>query len=360
MVYERQDFAEFSADTGRVVVNLEAAFHPWVDATRQLAALPVSMYWQHKSGADYLAVKHKSGDSGTTLGARTSSQEAELEAWAKSKEAIKARLRALNQTLTERAQQYRALRLPVLPDRQGEILRELDCKGLLRHDLMVVGANAFAAYEIACNARFPVGNEETEDFDLAWCRGSRVSLTRLAPEPDLDGRPSLFAVLAGIDSTFRINKRKPYQALNDADYEVELLAAPSAHPLPRAEAFDPMGSLVEQEWLLMGRPISCVVATVRHRACPLYVPDPRWMALYKLWLSDKPGRNPSKKAKDKRQGLVLLDATRHFLREAYPMDIDFVLELPAELRDLFNAWAQGSGYDPLHPDGSSSSAANGR
>ena len=163
----------------------------------------------------------------------------------------------------------------------------------------------------------------------------------------MEGRPSLFAVLASIDSTFRINKRKPYQAVNDAGYEVELLAAPSTHPLPRAEAFDPMGSLVEQEWLLMGRPISCVVATVRHRACPLYVPDPRWMALHKLWFSDKPGRNPSKKAKDKRQGIALLDATRHFLRDAYPMDIDFVLGLPAELRDLFNGWAQGSGHDPL-------------
>lgn len=29
-----------------------------------------------------------------------------------------------------------------------------------------------------------------------------------------------------------------------------------------------------------------------------------------------------------------------------PMDIDFVLELPVELRDLFNDWAQQAGYTP--------------
>ena len=74
------------------------------------------------------------------------------------------------------------------------------------------------------------------------------------------------------------------------------------------------------------------------------------MALYKLWLSKKPERKESKKPKDRRQGEVLLDACRFFLRDNYPMDIDFVLDLPSELRDVFSAWATGSGYDPLNPD----------
>jgi len=111
-----------------------------------------------------------------------------------------------------------------------------------------------------------------------------------------------------------------------------------------------MFSLIEHEWLLKGRPVAFVVATVRRRACPVYVPDPRWMALHKLWLSKKPERRESKKPKDRRQGEVLLDACRFFLRDNYPMDIDFVLDLPSELRDVFSAWATGSGYDPLNPD----------
>ena len=139
--------------------------------------------------------------------------------------------------------------------------------------------------EAASGARFPTGNEETEDFDLAWCRGTRASLAPMrAPAVEQGGR-SLLGVLRHIDSTYTINKRKPYQAVNAAGYEVELLAAPSAHPLPKGESFEPMAALVEQEWLLEGRPLSAVVATLRGRACPLYVPDPRWMGLHKLWLA---------------------------------------------------------------------------
>ena len=157
-------------------------------------------------------------------------------------------------------------------------------------------------------------------------------------------------VLQSVDSTFRLNTKKPYQALNASNYEVELLMAPSLAPLPKTEVFEPMVSLPEQEWLLRGRPLSVVVATIRQRACPLYVPDPRWMALHKLWLSRKPERNAMKKPKDLRQGNVLLSACRYFLADSHPIDIDFVLELPAELRDLFNEWAQTSGFDPLNPN----------
>ena len=44
---------------------------------------------------------------------------------------------------------------------------------------------------------------------------------------------------------------------------------------------------------------------------------------------------------------MLLSACRYFLADTYPLDIDFVLELPAELRELFNEWAHASGFDPL-------------
>ena len=346
MVYAKADFVAFPADAGRVMANLESAYIHLVDAARQLAALPISMYWQSKSEKDYLAIKRTSSDPGTTVGARSAQTEQRLADFTALKVALKAKIAATNSLLTERAQQYRSLRLPVLPDRQAEILRELDLSGLLGNDLLVVGTNAFAAYEFACHVRFPVGNEETEDFDLAWCRGTHVSLARTAPTQAQAVRPSLFSVLKSIDSTYTINRSKPYQAVDKSGYEVELLAAPSTHPLPRDAQFDPMGSLIEQEWLLLGRPISCIVATTRLRACPLYVPDPRWMALHKLWLARKPGRNPIKKPKDERQGNVLLDATRHFLADTHPLDVGFVLDLPEELRELFNIWAKSRRFDP--------------
>lgn len=349
MIFTRDQFIPYSTDSGRVVANLEAAYGQLVDISQDYDALPVSMYWQTKENTDYLAVKQTSKDSGTTLGARSPEKERQFEAFKAEKAALGERIKTTNALITDRARQYRSLRLPAMSDGQGEILRALDLAGALRNDLMVVGTNAFAAYELFCGAKFPVGNEATEDFDLAWCRGTQVSLATIAPAQAAKTRPGLFQVLRGIDPSYTINKKKPYQAVNAASYEVELLAAPSTHPMPKNSAFDPMATLVEQEWLLHGQPVSCVVATQRHRACPLYVPDPRWMALHKLWLSQKPGRNAAKKPKDERQGHVLLDATRYFLADTYPMDLGFVLDLPDELRGVFNAWAQSRGFDPADP-----------
>lgn len=348
MTYRRTDFVVFSLDSGRVAANLEAAYDQWLQARQQLAAMPVSMYWQTKGNVDYLAIKQVSSAPGTTVGPRSEETEARLAEFTQRKAELKTRASAADAMIGDRAAQYRALRLPPIPDRQAEIVRALDVAGLLGNDLMVVGTNAFIAYSLLCNAKFPTGVEETEDFDLAWCRGSGVSLTHTTSLPP--GRNSLMTVLQSVDSTFRLNTKKPYQALNASNYEVELLMAPSLAPLPKTEVFEPMVSLPEQEWLLRGRPLSVVVATIRQRACPLYVPDPRWMALHKLWLSRKPERNAMKKPKDLRQGNVLLSACRYFLADSHPIDIDFVLELPAELRDLFNEWAQTSGFDPLNPN----------
>ena len=345
MSYAKSDFTPFSNDSQRISANLEQIYKTWLDARRQFDNMPVSMFWADKDGVDYLYIKSSSTDNGTSVGPRNPDTEKQLNEFIQTKEELKARIQSFDAVIQERAGLYRRLRLPSLPDRQAEILRKLDIEELLGNDLLVVGTNAFVAYELFIGAKLPTGNEETEGFDLAWCRGSKVSLATL-----LGNQPSktktLFGVLKSIDSSYRISPRKPYQAISSDGYEVELLAAPSTHPLPKNEAFDPMASLVEQEWLLKGTAVSVVVATVRGRAAPLVVPDPRWMALYKLWLADKPERRADKKDKDRRQGNVLLDAARYFLQTSHPLNIDFVLELPEELRLHFDRWCTDGQFIP--------------
>lgn len=348
MTYKKSDFIAFSSDSQRVILNLEQIYATWLDTRRELEILPVSMYWSSKDQTDYLHVKQNSTDNGTSLGPRSAALEQHFAEFTETKEALKIRLTSFDAVITERAALYRRLRLPSLPDRQAEILRRLDIDGLLGSDLLVVGTNAFVAYELYTGARLPTGNEETEDFDLAWCRGSKVSLaSTLAKENSTRQKTkTLISVLKSIDSSYSISRRKPYQAVASDGYEVELLAAPSTHPLPKEEAFDPMASLVEQEWLLMGRPISVVVATTRGRVSPLVVPDPRWMALHKLWLADKPERRADKKEKDRRQGNVLMAAVRYFMTDAYPINVDFLFELPDELQPTFDKWCAEAGFVP--------------
>ena len=303
------------------------------------------MFWKTVGSAQYLAIKKTSHSEAKTYGRRDAEGERRLLVYQQEKDRLSQRIRALDAQVGERAGLYRRLRLPSILDRQAEILRRLDIEGLLGNDLMVVGTNAFVAYEAACGARFPTGNEETEDFNMAWCRGSGASLASARPGSQ---KKSLFACLRRVDNSYVINPKKSYQAVNQDGYEVELLAAPSTHPLSMDAGFEPMVSLVEQEWLLKGRPISVVVATIKGRACPLYVPDPRWMALHKMWLSEKPERNMAKKGKDLRQGHVLLDAVGYFLPDFYPLDVDFLMTLPEELRLHFDRWCESRKFTPAY------------
>ena len=337
MQYQRNEFHQFSSESQRISANLEQAYAAWVDAKRELEAMPVSMFWKTIGEVQYLAAKETSDGNAKTLGRRDATSEERLSQYQRDKERITERIRALDAQVTERASLYRRLRMPSILDRQAEILRRLDIENLLGTDLMVVGTNAFIAYELACGARFPTGNEETEDFDMAWCRGSGASSACTSVG---EHRRTLMECLQRLDKSYSINPKKPYQAINKDGYEVELLAAPSTHPLPSNVLFEPMTFLVEQEWLLKGRPISAVVATIKGRACPLYVPDPRWMALHKMWLAEKPERNIAKRGKDLRQGNVLLDAVHYFLQDIYPLDVDFLLQLPEELRQYFDRWCE--------------------
>ena len=350
MIYEKSQYLVFSADAQRTAANLEQAYSFWLDSRQSLQNLPVSMYWAERSGSEYLYAKQSTQDNGTSLGVRSESTEQQLATYLEDKQQLQERVVNADELIATRAALYRRMRLPSLPDKQAEILRKLDIEGLLGTDLMVVGTNAFSAYKWAANAIFPVGKEETQDFDLTWCRGTRASLilagTDAQSELNVQPRKTLIHILKSIDSSYSVSKKKPYQALNSEGYEVKLLAAPSCHPLPKEQGFAPMATLVEQEWLLLGRPVSAVVATLRGRACPLTVPDPRFMALHKLWLADKPERNPAKKEKDRRQGNVLLDAVRYFMESSHPLNVDFVFELPEMLQPTFDAWCAERQFIP--------------
>ena len=95
--------------------------------------------------------------------------------------------------------------------------------------------------------------------------------------------------------------------------------------------------LPEQEWLLPGRRVDQVVPCRDGTAARLVVPDPRWFALHKLWLAEKPARNPLKRAKDRKQGLALLDAVAEAMPH-YPLDAEFLAGLPKELVPMWEGW----------------------
>ncbi|WP_404476331.1 GSU2403 family nucleotidyltransferase fold protein [Novosphingobium sp. BL-52-GroH] len=315
----------FSDEQSRLLVNLRQRYEVWIDAERELAALPYDLRRKAVNGHEYLYRIFDRGGNGRSLGPMTPELELQLLTYRADKEALKERIRGLRPALAESAALYRALRLPLLSADAGPILRECDRRALLGSHLLVIGTNAIAAYMAEANGRIDLP-DETEDFDLAW----------IAQEADDDGR-HVWDMLKAVDATFTINAERDFQARNARAYEVELLVAPSrAATLGGRDQPRPV-PLPEQEWLLLGRAVDHVIGCRDGSPARIVAPDPRWFALHKLWMAAQAKRNPLKRPKDRLQGMALLDAVAQAMPH-YPLDDAFAHQMPGELLPHFEEW----------------------
>lgn len=319
-------FQPFSDEQARVVVNLEQAYDVWMGTLRALNDMPYNMRIKEISGREYLyEVTDRRGNM-KSKGALDPAKQDAFDTYKADKAELKDRLAQARETLREQASLYRALRLPMLPAEAGKILREADRLQFLGQQAMVVGTNALVAYALEANGFIRDAPDATLDFDMA--------LTALGTGDD---RPTLWKVLKEADMTYSVNTERPFQARNAKAYEVEILSAPSRIGGQTAQDKPKPVALPEQEWLLNGRRVDRVVGVRDGEAARIVVPDPRWFALQKLWLAEKPERDPQKKGKDRKQGFALLDAIWLTMRH-YPLDNGFYDELPADLRPYFESW----------------------
>jgi hypothetical protein len=320
--------APFSEEQARALVNLEQRYEVWMAAERTLASLPYDLRRKEVSGRFYLYEITDRGGNGRSMGAWSPAHEAKLAAYRMEKASAKNRRDQSQLGLAETGRLGRALRLPMLANAAGLILREADRRNLLGDQLLVIGTNAMAAFAVEAGGFIRGGPDETDDFDLAWS----------AREPQ-EGNRVVWDMLKAVDATFTINTERSFQARNASAYEVELLVAPSrVGTLYKADQPQPL-ALPEQEWLLNGAPVDRVVICRDGSAARIVAPDPRWFAVQKLWLGRQPKRNALKRSKDLKQGAVLLDAVREAMPQ-YPLDQAFEHSLPDELASLYFEWKQ--------------------
>lgn len=316
----------FTDEQARCVANLAQQYDVWLEAERAFSELPYNLVRKEIKGRAYLYELFDRAGNGTSLGAFDSEAESRLADYQEQKSGLKARCHGTWQTLEATARIYRALRLPLIDSPAGDLLRAIDCHSFLGRRVMVVGTNAIPVYSIEANAFLVDMPDQTADFDLAWS----------SAEP-ADDDELLLPILKEVDPTYTVNSERPFQARNSKAYEVELLVAPSREStLNTRELLRPV-AMPEQEWLLRGRPVEHVVVTRDLKPARIIAPDPRWFALHKLWMSDKPGRSQQKKPKDRKQGLLLLHAVAEAMPH-YPLDQAFASELPSELLSHFDEW----------------------
>lgn len=331
----------FEDEQRRLLVNLGTGYDAWLTAARTLRALPYNLTWKQISGRDYLYRLTDRQGSGTSIGPRSPETEAAYNSYREEKAQLQDRIGSVQRQIELIARQYRALRLPMIPAEAGDILREADLRGLLDGDLLVVGTNAMPAYCIEANGFIDVPME-TRDFDMTWAN------TEMSTKLSMTGVRPVWDMLKAVDPTYTWVEEKPFQARNRKAFEFELLAAPSTiGTLGNADRPRPL-PLPEQEWLLLGQPLSHVVIDRDLKPARLRVPDPRYFALQKLWLSQQEKRNPLKRPKDARQGLALLHAVSETMPQ-YPIDEEFRSGLPEELREPFSHACERLGINPSQP-----------
>ena len=319
----------YSDEQLRAAVNLADAYEAWLPLARREPAYATRLAWKTVGGRQYLyRVRDRQGNA-TSLGPRSPENTAYYEAYQSDKADLRDRVARLAPQLAEAAAVYRALRLPMIDSYAARLFREFDLRELLGGIVLSVGTTATAAYQLESGARFDDPAHATRDIDLSWVA---------ARSP---GVPLLWDAIKSIDDTFVVNEERSFQARNRDAREIELLVGLERAGTVGAEPLNPL-PLPEQDWLYRGRPLRRIVCGLDGIPAALVVPDPRWFALHKRWLAEKPTRDALKKPKDLRQAEAVWQALAERMPH-YPIDERLQADLPDELRPILARLQAGRG-----------------
>lgn len=320
----------FNDEQLRQIENARQYYETWKEIVRQLTKLPGGLYWKTVNSKEYL-YKYVT-DAGirqvTSLGPKTPEAEVKYDEFKQMKLELQERRKAIERTINERAPILRALRLPAVDGTAGKILRGFDEIDAIGTRLLVIGTYALRAYEMEAQLRFASGMDATDDLDFT------LFITQHEVDPDIPRR--LFIALKQVDPTFVVSATSPKTVVNSSGYRVDLLMNNAlAAKMGAARPWKPE-ALDGQEWLLLGNPVNALLVDLHGWPVELCVPDPRYFALHKLWLSKLKTRSRAKATKDLRQGKALLSLIEQHLPH-YPLDQRFESQLPEQLRDELHA-----------------------
>ena len=353
-------FESFETEEARAIENLQTYYEQWVAATRLLdTTLKGSLRWKAVGAKQYLYHRVSSNPLvDLSLGPRNADTHARMLEFKHEQAASRARQQAALAESLKFAQILRSMKLGNVDKQAAALLRHFDRKAMLGDLLLVVGTNAMLAYEVEAGGRIFRGYDATQDFDLTWRGQPALQLqanvhgnAQAGAQAEIRPPVSLIGTLREVDRLYTVNSERTFQATT-GKYEVEFLAAPSTiqtFPFAKGDVA-PMGNIAEQEWLMLGRPLRHVVAASDGTPAPICAPDPRWMALHKLWLSQKPQRRATKKPKDEAQGLLLLRAVVEAMA-SYPVDLEFIAQVEETLRPFLHMGLKWVRENPSRPRG---------
>jgi hypothetical protein len=332
---EKMSFSELRAEQQRQLIDSVDLFGAWRTADgerrRRFAG---SMRWVERSGRHYLLRKIRSNE--TSLGPRTSATEETYERFVQGRDQNSDLLAGLATRLDQMAPINKALGLGRLPTIAARILRDLDSRDLLGHQLFVVGTNAIFGYEARAGVHVASELLATADVDLLLDARQRLSI--VAQEVRQLG---LLGILQRLDRSFAPISRGGFRAVNRDGYFVDLIR-PEARDMMRDKTADALSKLPDElhgspirslRWLVNAPRFQAVAIAEDGYPAPIVCIDPRVFALHKVWISRDPTRDPRKKKRDLEQAKTCAAIASARLGMSFD-DTQMLSALPASLRSF--------------------------
>ncbi|MDP1762117.1 MAG: GSU2403 family nucleotidyltransferase fold protein, partial [Deltaproteobacteria bacterium] len=313
------------------------AYHAYLEALQASQPLKGGMHWKKIKGREYLYKYRDRYGHGHSLGPRSPHTEPLWAEFGRQRREVAALLGARRQQLAEAARFCRAALIHRVPEPVTRILRRLTPGDLTHAPLMVIDTHALHAFEFAAGVF--IGT----DRDSPCFSGTAQQLT-LAATADVS--PDTFLrLLRQADRSYKTLPGDGLAAVNQQGFRVRLLRPPTAPSGHRMVVRNAPGVTVPAESgdlaALMGAPkFSQVVIGRRGDPVTMVVPDPRALALHKLWLSQQADREPGKQTRDRCQAAALAELILRYLPQYYFFSAELQL-FPAEVARLAENLVEG-------------------
>lgn len=293
------------------MIQLYQAYKDALDENRHYKG---GMHWKTSKGREYLFKTTDGFGNGKSLGVRSGDTEAAYHSFHVGKQRSKERLLDLESEIKRQAKFCVAAEINRLPNVSANILRLLDKEGC-GDAIKVIGTNCLYAYEATAGVHIINDLLATGDLDLLWMSRSKLKLSTSLKSSGLIG------LLKKADKTFEIASKAHFRAINSKGFMVEWVKTPSInrlhddnnqccvdHPENDLSAFE-----VDGQWLQNAPVLSQTVIAENGFPVIMNVPDPRYFAINKYYVSRDKNRDPIKAPRDKAHADIAWEIATEYL-----------------------------------------------
>ena len=293
---------EINATIARQYIDAVSTFEALEEAQEQAAHVRGGMYWHggpaSSPDAKYL-VRTTPAGAETSLGPRTTENEAIYERFTLRKRESAERVSGLKAALEQHQRLNRALRVGRVDPLVVALLGRLASTQLSPH-FRVVGTHALYAYEATAGVRLDSDALATRDMDLLWDTRKRILFSTQLAKVD----SSMLGVLKKVDSSFRIRKSQKYTAVNKDGFEVDIIRrereGDDPHPIKLSDEDEDFWVVqARRANVLLDSPaFSAVIVATNGTMARMNTVHPATFVAFKRWMASQPDREALKRRRD--------------------------------------------------------------